>query len=240
MSLLRVRIVRACFAVLVLLFAGAIGWAMLSLPTEWQGLRAHVSDRLDESGVRNPVTAVLLNFRGYDTLLEIGVLLLAALAVRSLATDRDQARGSPTEPPGTVLTGLLRLVAPLIVLVAGYLLWVGGHQPGGAFQAGAVLASLGVLVLLCEPRLLSRLPDWVERAVLSVGLFVFITAGIAVMTVDRVMLQYPSAHAKWLILVIEAASALSIAAVLCALFAGGRIGGFIDEAASQRHKERQP
>ena len=78
MSLVRVRIVRACFAVLVLLFAGAIGWAILSLPTEWNGLGDRVADRLDESGVRNPVTAVLLNFRGYDTLLEIGVLLLAA------------------------------------------------------------------------------------------------------------------------------------------------------------------
>jgi multisubunit Na+/H+ antiporter MnhB subunit len=226
--------------VLVLLFAGAIGWAMLSLPTEWRGLGDRVADRLDESGVRNPVTAVLLNFRGYDTLLEIGVLLLAALAVRSLAADRDQTHDSLTEPPGPVLTGLLRLVAPLIVLVAGYLLWVGGHQPGGAFQAGAVLASLGVLVLLCEPRLLNRLPDWAERAVLSVGLFVFITTGIAVMAVDRVMMQYPPAHAKWLILVIEAASALSIAAILSALFAGGRIGGLVGEAAPQRHKERQP
>ena len=119
--------------------------------------------------------------------------------------------------------GLLRLVAPLIVLVAGYLLWVGGHAPGGAFQAGAVLASLVVLVLLCDPQLLPRIPDWLERLLLSLGLFVFIGVGLAVMAFHDALLQYPPGQAKWLILVIEAACTLSIAAVLAALFAGGRI-----------------
>ena len=41
---------------------------------------------METSGVRNPVTAVLLNFRGYDTLLEMGVLLVALLGVWSLGT----------------------------------------------------------------------------------------------------------------------------------------------------------
>jgi multisubunit Na+/H+ antiporter MnhB subunit len=113
--------------VLVLLPVVGIGWSILSLPTEWNGLSGQVAVRLDESGVRNPVTAVLLNFRAYDTLLEIGVLLAAALAVRALAADGNQADRSLFDPPGPVLMGLLRLVAPLIVVVAGYLLWVGGR-----------------------------------------------------------------------------------------------------------------
>ncbi|MDH3716703.1 MAG: sodium:proton antiporter [Planctomycetota bacterium] len=158
---------RACFAVMVLFLFAGIGWTILSLPTEWNGLSNRVAARLGDSGVRNPVTAVLMSFRGYDTLLEIGVLLVAALGVRALATDRNHADRSLFDPPGPVLTGLLRLIAPLIIVVAGYLLWVGGHAPGGAFQAGAVLASLGVLMLLCEPQTLPRMPDWLERVLLS-------------------------------------------------------------------------
>ncbi|MDP3892698.1 hydrogenase subunit MbhD domain-containing protein, partial [Nocardioides sp.] len=51
-----------------------------------------VADRVGESGVEHPVTAVLLNFRSYDTLLEVAVLLvaiLAALALRPDPTPRD-------------------------------------------------------------------------------------------------------------------------------------------------------
>ena len=223
MSRVTAQIVRPFFALMVLLLVGGLGWTILSLPTEWNGLSDEVAARLDESGARNPVTAVLLNFRGYDTLLEIGVLLLAALAVRSVAADRSQPDTSPFEPPGPVLMGLLRLVAPLIVLVAGYLLWAGGHAPGGAFQAGAVLAAMIVLLLLCDPQLLPRVPDWLERILLSLGLFVFIGVGLGVMAFHNALLQYPPGQAKWLILVIEAACTVSIGAVLVALFARGRI-----------------
>ena len=60
------------------------GYVVLSLPPDAAGLSAQVAANLQTSGVSNPVTAVLLNFRGYDTLLEMVVLLLALLGVWSL------------------------------------------------------------------------------------------------------------------------------------------------------------
>jgi multisubunit Na+/H+ antiporter MnhB subunit len=121
------------------------------------------------------------------------------------------------------LNGLLRLIAPLIVLFAGYLLWAGGHAPGGAFQAGALLATLGVLVLLCHPESLPYIPDWQERGLLSAGMLVFIGVGLAVMPFSGNLLRYPPDLSEWLILAVEGACALSIAAVLASLFAGGRL-----------------
>ena len=50
-----------------------------------------VAAHMAESGVEHPVTAVLLNFRGYDTLLEVAVLLLALLGVLTVVGKR-QAR----------------------------------------------------------------------------------------------------------------------------------------------------
>jgi multisubunit Na+/H+ antiporter MnhB subunit len=212
-----------CFALMTLMFVVGIGWTILSLPSEWVGLGAQVAAKLNESGTGNLVTAVLLNFRSYDTLLEIGVLLLTVLAVRAITSDRCLACASLTDPPGAVLDGLLRLIAPLIVLFAGYLLWAGGHAPGGAFQAGALLATLGVLVLLCRPESLPYMPDWQERILLSAGMLVFIGVGLAAMLFSGNLLQYPPDLSGWLILAVEGACALSIAAVLASLFAGGRL-----------------
>ncbi|MFT5651468.1 MAG: multisubunit Na+/H+ antiporter MnhB subunit, partial [Yoonia sp.] len=64
--------------------AGALVWVVYTL----QGnslYPALVSERLLESGVTNPVTAVLLNFRAFDTLLEIAVLFVALILIRIVA-----------------------------------------------------------------------------------------------------------------------------------------------------------
>ena len=66
--------------------AGTLAWALLhalsSMPHDT--LPRAISDNLVASGVSNPVTAVLLNFRAYDTLLELAVLLTAVLGIFAL------------------------------------------------------------------------------------------------------------------------------------------------------------
>lgn len=204
-----------------LLFTG-LGVALLSLPPdasgEAPGLSGVVAGNLSASGVSNPVTAVLLNFRGYDTLLEMGVLFLAVVAVWSLTPAPREA----LSPPGAVLDAFVRVLFPVMILVAGYLLWVGAHAPGGAFQAGSVLAASAVMLLLSGRAVKPRWQGRVLRAVLSLGLGIFIVIGLAVMSVGHDFLQYPVAQAGMLILLIELAAALSIGATLAVLFVGGR------------------
>ncbi|MFN7139005.1 MAG: sodium:proton antiporter, partial [Limisphaerales bacterium] len=62
------------FLVIILaLLAGVIFWqATVSLPREGNGLTMQVVEAMPMSGVEHPVTAVLLNFRSYDTWLELG------------------------------------------------------------------------------------------------------------------------------------------------------------------------
>lgn len=208
--------------------AGLLLWAMWSLPTgvgpaDLRGQRpdlpALVQQQLDRSGVDHPVTAVLLNFRGYDTLLEIGVLLLAVLGV--LAVRRAAGHEHVSAPPaGAVLSALTDLAVPLMVLVAGYLLWAGAHQPGGAFQAGAVLAGAGVLLRL-SGRLPALLPPgfWV-RAGLLLGFTVFTVVAFGMTAGGRQLLNYPPQQAGAWILLIEASLTVSIALILVSLFLG--------------------
>lgn len=217
------------FNALVIVLSATLGlvliWVILELPPPARiRLPEQVLAQLDASGVTHPVTAVLLNFRGYDTLLEVMVLLLALLGVLAQIGKRKQkdllAGFRLSRPHLQVLLWLARVLVPLMVLVAGYLLWVGGHQPGGAFQAGAVLAAAGVLLNLS-----GILPSWTEpawnlRAGLVAGLLVFLLAAAAVMAIASpgLLLQYPPPSAGMLILLIEAGLTLSLGLILAGLF----------------------
>ncbi len=180
-------------------------------------LPARLAENLERSSVENPVTAVLLNFRSYDTLLEIGVLVIAGIAGISVA------RTSSLEDPelrtsDELLYALQRWLIPLMLLLAGYLLWAGSDRPGGAFQAGAVLAASGVLMRLGGIPMDFLRPGLMLRLGLSLGFAVFLLVAVASALHGGEFLAYPPEMAKTLIVVIETVLTLSIAMVLLALF----------------------
>lgn len=198
-----------------LALAAALIAAMLDLPASAVALPQAVAANLDQSGVRHPVTAVLLNFRGYDTLLEVAVLLLALLSVLAVGGERDVAHAVPPGEP--VLQTLARLLVPLMILTAGYLLWAGAHRPGGAFQAAAVMAAAAVLLQLAR-----LLPTWIRpglllRLGLTSGFLIFLAVAAALLA-EGSLLQYPHAWAGILILFIEAGLTCSLSLTLAGLF----------------------
>jgi len=198
---------------------GALAWAVIRLPTPAPGLTDQAFGALDASGVTNPVTAVLLNYRSTDTLLELGVLLLAVVSIWALGRSTGAGFG---RPPGPLFAGLLRVLLPLLVLFGGYLLWIGAFAPGGAFQGGALVGGAIVLAVLggLSPSRFAGRPALL-RVGLTAGLVVFASIGLAVMLAGGWFLDYPDGFAKTLILVIEAAATLSIGLTLGCLFIGG-------------------
>ena len=204
-------------AISVLALTSVLGWTVWTLPPFSDRMQRLVASNMAISVVENPVTAVLLNFRGYDTLLEIVVLLLAALGVFS-------AVPSPVilskSTPSPILILLLRLLLPFIVLAGGYILWIGKYAPGGAFQAGAILAAGGILLSTAAVPF-NRFATKTMSIAMGIGLLTFIVVALATMMVRGNFLQYPVAQAGTLILVIEAAATISIAIILTILFIGG-------------------
>jgi multisubunit Na+/H+ antiporter MnhB subunit len=176
---------------LCLAVAGALGWAVLERTLPAENLPERVAEAMPQSGVDHPITAVLLNFRGYDTLLEIAVLLLAvvvALALREAQPDRPEAMG--LENP--LLRAVMAWLLPLILITTGFLLWAGAYQPGGAFQAGSVLAAGGLLL-----RLAGVTTAWLDnpavlRTGLAMGLLTFLAVGLLVMLPGVPFLTYPA------------------------------------------------
>ena len=197
--------------------AGVLVWTFAGLPQTAAALSAQVYARLDASGVSNPVTAVLLNFRAYDTLLEVAVLLLALLGAWVVHNNADTATPAPWLRDSLVVAALVRLLTPPAVLVAMYLLWVGSKAPGGAFQAGAVLAAVGVLLHLTQRlRPLPATPP-LQLGLVALGLTVFTLIGLTTLVLGDGLLTYPSGWAGALILTIETALTLSIALTLVLL-----------------------
>ncbi|PXX93719.1 sodium:proton antiporter [Marinobacter vulgaris] len=213
-SLRALAIIGVCLA-----FTGVLAssiWTISGNPAPVD-LAQLLSENLDRSGVEHPVTAVLLNFRSYDTLLEIGVLVIAGIAGISMA------KTASLEDPqlctsDSLLYALQRWFVPLMLVLAGYLLWAGADRPGGAFQAGAVLAATGVLMRLGGSPMAFLRPGLLLRLGLALGFTVFLLVAVASAIGGEAFLAYPPGMTKTLIVVIESVLTLSIAMVLLALF----------------------
>ena len=107
-----------------------------------------------ETGAQNIVAAIIVTYRGLDTLGEVTVLFLTAAIVGLVLSHSyapQKAAGPGILPPGELLTTGARILVPMILLFGAYV-FINGHlTPGGGFQGGAILASGAVLALLADP-----------------------------------------------------------------------------------------
>lgn len=178
-----------------------------------------VSPQLEGIGVEHGVTGVLLAFRGYDTLLESAVLMLAALTVFSLGRDNSVRYTDFQRPPASDILGFLnRLLAPVLILFGLWILFAGSSDSGGAFQSGAVLASALILMRVSGTRM-DALTRWLPTA-LVVGVIVFVLAAILGPAIGENWLTYPETIAFPVILVVEIFLTLGITAGLYVLYLG--------------------
>ena len=135
------------------LFAGLV---LTYVPDETLNLTAsyYAERTAEELGAANIVTAIIVTYRGLDTLGEVTVLFLTAAIVGLVLARGKETAGKPQRqlpPPGELLTTGTRLLLPLILLFGAYVFSHGHLTPGGGFQGGAILASAMLLLLLSNP-----------------------------------------------------------------------------------------
>jgi len=113
----------------------------------------YANNTAKDIGAANLVTAIVVTYRGLDTLGEVTVLFLASTVVGLVlsSSQKHAEPGSKLVPVGELLTTGSRFLAPLVMLMGVYI-FVNGHlTPGGGFQGGAVIASGVLLLLLADP-----------------------------------------------------------------------------------------
>jgi multisubunit Na+/H+ antiporter MnhB subunit len=201
----------------------ALAAAILLLPDPAPTLAPQVAAQMHATGLGNPVAAVLMSFRGLDTLLESAVLVLAVIAAWSLAPEGGWGGAPgpvpPPQPHGP-LALLARLLPPLGILVAVHVLWIGKDAPGGKFQAAAILAAMWMLAWMAGRASPPPLSSRRLRIAVAAGPALFIAVGLLGWVTQGAFLAYPPGLALPLIMVVEVALTASIAVALALLVLG--------------------
>ncbi|MGL1834246.1 hydrogen gas-evolving membrane-bound hydrogenase subunit E [Rhodocyclaceae bacterium SMB388] len=129
----------------------------------------------------NVVNVILVDFRAFDTLGEIVVVALAALAAATLLGGgqlTEMTRKGEPEFDSVMLRQAVRPLAGLLVLVSLVLLWRGHNLPGGGFIGGLVAAVGFILVVVTFGNYQARALMWVRPTLLvGVGLACAVGAG---------------------------------------------------------------
>jgi len=113
----------------------------------------YLSNSYALAGGRNAVNVIVVDFRGYDTIGEITVFGIAALAVFAMTRLGTKGQRYPVErdfapPPSPILQSTARLTLHLMLLFSIYLLLRGHNAPGGGFIAGMLTAVAIILQMV--------------------------------------------------------------------------------------------
>ena len=182
-----------------------------------------VFENLTISGVENSVTAVLLNFRGYDTFLEIFVLYVALLGAWSVADITEESERETAKAENFILVLLIKTLTPLLIMVAAYIFWVGSFKPGGAFQSGAILAGAAVFMTLAGWTYIRKIPIKLIRILVIIGPLYFVAVLVTSTLMQGEVLKYSIEYAGVMIFSVEAFSTISIFMILFLLYLGDEI-----------------
>lgn len=143
---------------LALLLLAALGGLFLQLQAGYMPdselnltARYYAERTAPDLGAANLVTAIIVTYRGLDTLGEVTVLFLSAAIVGLVLAQSRRRTERAALPAGELLNTGTRLLAPLIMLLGVYVFANGHLTPGGGFQGGAILASGVLLMLLADP-----------------------------------------------------------------------------------------
>ncbi len=201
-------------------------------------------------GGANIVNVILVDFRGFDTLGEITVLLIAAVGIFAMleGIHFDKPIESKTAEASranrdTLFAAVARLLLPLALLLAIYLLLRGHNAPGGGFVAGLVTAVALLLLYLAEgPRWVAARLRVVYLRVAAGGVALALATGAASWLFDAPFLTSTFRH--WQIPIfgeIELASAMVFDLGVYAAVVGATLTiltqlGALSETRAMEHK----
>jgi len=110
----------------------------------------YLNNTVKETGAVNTVTAIVVSYRGFDTLGEVTVLFIASLGLGAILFDKKGKKRRLQHASLIVRVGA-HMLYPLIVLLGAYVFVHGHLTPGGGFQGGAIIAT-GVLLMFMAYR----------------------------------------------------------------------------------------
>jgi multicomponent Na+:H+ antiporter subunit B len=171
---------------------------------------SHVSDHyiehaIDECNSPNMVTAVIVDYRAFDTMFETTVMFLAGVAVILILANRPRKRmpapdavkrrqiaeGRPVYE--TVNKDvMISIIEPIILIYAIYVLFHGEISLGGGFQAGALIGMTYLLDIMVGKRKhpIFDLNKFESAALAGTGPFIYALTGLISVFAGGLYLEY--------------------------------------------------
>ena len=195
-----------------LVIAGAAGlgttaltWAVLTRPHETIA-GYFLANSVPGGGGTNVVNVILVDFRGFDTLGEITVLAIAAIGIYALleglrltAPEADAVgRRWSWDVHPVIMATFSRLLLPLALLVAIFVLLRGHNLPGGGFIAGLITAVALITQYLANgiawtrSRMSTKL-----HPMTGIGLLIATTTGLGSWVFGYPFLTSTFSHVHW-------------------------------------------
>jgi len=145
-------VIKRFFTIILMVFFASLFFPLVGLISDRDSVSSLAKDYLvqgrDDFGAANIVTAVVVSYRGLDTLGEVTVLFAAAAGISLVFKGlRNEGKDKKyrVNPPSEILRTGARVLLPLIFIFGVYI-FINGHlTPGGGFQGGVVIAS-GILL----------------------------------------------------------------------------------------------
>lgn len=141
---------------LIILVLIGMAWLFLPLATEFftpdkanQLATSYVYGTAADLNMPNAVTAVVVTYRGLDTLGEVTVLFLATAGVGFFLRRKNQSVYQRRHGSEVLKSGA-NLLSPLIIIFGIYIFGHGHLTPGGGFPGGVVMASAFLLLLMAN------------------------------------------------------------------------------------------
>lgn len=207
----------------------------------------YLEKSMEETSVPNVVTAVLADYRGYDTMFETVVIFCAGITVLTVLRRTHRRMPKVVQPRPSrlsadmILQETSRLLIPPIQLFALYVVAHGHHSPGGGFQGGVILGASFILLALAYDlkMVLKRFKEEVVLLFSATGVAIYVGIGVICLVMGRNLLSY-SAWAPILgvseiearshgMLGVEIGVAITVMAIMFSLYADLASGGDMDE-----------
>ena len=166
--------------------------------------KAYIEHTQTLTHVPNMVTAVLADYRGYDTMFETVVIFAAGLAIFAILRVLKEGELPHAEPVKEIdssadgdhrriiVETTCRLLVPVIQIFALYVVAHGHHSPGGGFQGGVILGASFILIGLSQ-NLSAAIKRFSEKQFLilsSAGILLYAGIGLVSQLLGRHFLDY--------------------------------------------------
>lgn len=218
-------------------------WGDPSSPANNNVSKYYVEHSISDTHVPNVVTAVLADYRSFDTMMETGVVFVAGLAIFSLLRRRKRQKSVPYDDSSSLVVRIgSKIMIPFMQIFSLYVVAHGHYSPGGGFQGGVILgASVILLAMSFDLKTsLKRLTEKWTMIFSALGVLIFAGAGAVCLFLGANFLDYSVWSAilpatdtvmarSHLMLIVEIGVALTVMCGMFGIYANMSSNGYMDQ-----------